>query len=147
LNKHFLSMLTAILSGLVFGIGLLLAGMANPSKVLAFFDLAGQWDPSLTFVMIGAISVSFFAFRIAAKRNHSYLGQALHIPASRRIDRRLLLGSLVFGAGWALSGICPGTALVALASGNSKGLVFTLAMLAGMAIFEWLNKRSTTATK
>jgi uncharacterized membrane protein YedE/YeeE len=122
--------------GLLFGLGLVLAGMTDPSKVLGFLDLAGMWDPSLAFVMGGAIMVGLGAFALARKRSQSFLGGAMYLPTRRDIDRRLVFGSLLFGAGWGLAGFCPGPAVVSLAAGNPKAVVFVLAMLAGMAIFE-----------
>jgi uncharacterized membrane protein YedE/YeeE len=127
--------------GLLFGIGLILAGMTDPSKVLGFLDLAGLWDPSLAFVMGGAILVSLGAFTLAKKRTTSFLGGAMRLPTSRDIDKRLVTGSLLFGAGWGLAGFCPGPALVSLGTGNPKAVVFVVAMLAGMALFEVLERR------
>lgn len=138
MQKHNLS---ALLVGLVFGLGLLLSGLANPAKVLAFLDLAGAWDPSLALVMGGAIAVGAVAFAIAGKRRTTLLGGELHLPASRQLDRRLILGGLGFGVGWGLAGFCPGPALVALGAGELKAGVFVLAMLAGMALFELLEHR------
>ncbi len=131
-----MTFLTALLSGLVFGFGLILSGMANPARVLGFLDLAGHWDPSLAFVMAGAIAVGSAAFSVAHKRTASFLGGAMHLPAARDIDRRLVAGSLVFGIGWGIAGFCPGLALVALGMGEMKALVFVAAMLGGMAIYE-----------
>ena len=128
--------LTSLLSGLVFGIGLIVAGMANPAKVLSFLDLAGKWDPSLALVMGGAIAVGVVAFFLAGKRARSYLGAPMQIPTVRKIDRRCFLGSLTFGLGWGLAGICPGPGVVLLGSGQVKAIVFVAAMLAGMALFE-----------
>lgn len=127
--------------GLLFGVGLILAGMTDPSKVLGFLDLAGLWDPSLAFVMGGAILVSLGAFALAKQRTTSFLGGAMHLPTSRQIDKRLVTGSLLFGAGWGLAGFCPGPALVSVGTGNPKAVVFVLAMLAGMALFEVLERR------
>lgn len=127
--------------GLLFGVGLILAGMTDPSKVLGFLDLAGLWDPSLAFVMGGAILMSLGAFTLAKKRTTSFLGGAMHLPTSRNIDKRLVIGSLLFGAGWGLAGFCPGPALVSVGTGNPKAVVFVLAMLAGMALFEMLERR------
>lgn len=132
--------LTALISGLVFGIGLILSGMTNPDKILGFLDITGIWDPSLTMVMLGAIGVAFFAFGQAASREDTLLHTPLHLPTARNIDRRLVLGSLAFGAGWGLAGYCPGPALASLATGNLKAVIFTAAMLAGMLIFELLKK-------
>lgn len=128
--------LSALIVGLVFGIGLIVSGMTDPSKVLGFLDLAGNWDPSLAFVMGGAILVGLLAFRVAGRRERSLLGEAMRLPSATRIDRRLVLGSLAFGAGWGLAGYCPGPALASLASGSAKPLVFTAAMVAGMGVFE-----------
>lgn len=131
----------ALLSGLLFGLGLILSGMANPAKVLGFLDLAGAWDPSLALVMGGAIAVGTVAFAIAGKRDLSLLGLTIHFPTARHIDKRLVLGSLAFGIGWGLAGVCPGPALVLLGTGSVKGLVFVFAMLVGMGIFEYLEIR------
>jgi len=133
--------LMALITGLVFGIGLIVAGMTNPAKVLGFLDLAGRWDPSLALVMAGAILVALPAFRIAARRRQSLLGEPMHLPTATRIDRRLVLGSLAFGAGWGLAGFCPGPALASLATGAVQPLIFCAAMLAGMGIFELLERR------
>ena len=132
---------TSLLAGLVFGLGLIVAGMANPAKVLAFLDLAGAWDPSLAFVMGGAIGVGFVAFFIARQRTVSFLGEEMKLPTARHIDRRLVFGSVAFGIGWGIAGFCPGPALVALGMGEGKGLVFVAAMLAGMGIFELIERR------
>ena len=131
----------ALVSGLVFGLGLILAGMANPAKVLAFLDLAGLWDPSLALVMAGAIAVGSIAFILAKKRRFSYLGLAMQVPTNRIVDKRLTLGSLAFGVGWGLAGICPGPAIVLLGAGSVKGLVFVIAMLAGMGVYELLESQ------
>ncbi|WP_019142784.1 DUF6691 family protein [Noviherbaspirillum massiliense] len=133
--------LTAFIAGLVFGLGLLLSGMINPAKVLGFLDLAGSWDPSLAFVMGGAILVAFPAFLVAGRRSTALLGNAMQLPTARHIDRRLVFGALVFGIGWSLVGYCPGPALASLAIGGSKALVFVLSMLAGMALFEIQDRR------
>jgi hypothetical protein len=126
--------------GLLFGIGLILSGMVDPGKVLGFLDLAGPWDPSLVFVMGGAILVGVFAFAVARKRTTSFLGDAMRLPTSGVIDRRLVGGGLLFGAGWGLAGFCPGPALVSLGAGQPKAAVFVVAMLAGMAVFEGLER-------
>lgn len=144
MNKT-ISTITALLAGLVFGLGLLMADMANPSRVLAFLDLAGRWDPSLALVMGGAIAVGLVAFAIAKKQTLSFLELPMHLPSSRVIDKRLLLGSLAFGIGWGLAGICPGPALVLLGTGHLKGVVFFVAMLMGISIFEVLEKRGYAA--
>ncbi|MFL6682466.1 MAG: DUF6691 family protein [Burkholderiaceae bacterium] len=138
--------LTSLLAGLVFGIGLILSGMADPTKVLGFLDLAGRWDPSLAFVMAGAIGVGLAAFAIAGRRTTSLLGAPMRLPASRRVDTRLVAGSVLFGVGWGIAGFCPGPALTALGMGQPKAIVFVLAMLAGMGEFELLERRAAPST-
>ncbi len=128
--------ITEFIAGLLFGWGLLVSGMADPGKVLGFLDLAGAWDPSLAFVMGGAILVGVFAFGAARKRTASFLGGAMQLPTARQIDRPLVVGALMFGAGWGLAGFCPGPALVAAGAGHWQAWVFTLAMLAGMWVHE-----------
>lgn len=140
-----MQMLTAFLAGLTFGIGLILSGMTNPAKVLGFLDLAGRWDPSLAFVMAGAIFISAFGFRFARERERSWLGTTVHLPGATRIDRRLAGGSLLFGIGWGLAGYCPGPAVASLFSGGIKTGVFIAFMLAGMAIYELLERRGRTS--
>ena len=127
---------SAFAVGLVFGMGLIISGMTDPSKIIGFLDIAGAWDPSLAFVMGGAILVGFVAFRFARRRTMSFLGGAMHIPTARQIDRPLILGSLAFGVGWGLAGYCPGPAVVALGAGQDKAVVFVIAMIAGMALYE-----------
>ncbi|MGZ5178970.1 MAG: DUF6691 family protein [Ramlibacter sp.] len=136
-----MAQIAAFVAGLVFGLGLLVSGMANPAKVLGFLDVAGRWDPSLALVMGGAVLVGLLAFRLANTRNVSLLGLPMRLPLDRRtVDRRLVVGGLVFGVGWGLAGFCPGPALVALGTGNPKAVVFVAAMLAGMALFELLGR-------
>ena len=130
----------SLASGLVFGLGLILSGMANPAKVLGFLDLAGQWDPSLAFVMAGAIGVGVVSFAVARRRKLSYLGAQMRLPTARHIDRRLVGGGLLFGVGWGVAGFCPGPALVALGMGEAKAVVFVAAMLAGMGLFELIER-------
>ncbi|MGY2276710.1 DUF6691 family protein [Pseudomonas monsensis] len=132
----------AWLAGLIFGIGLLISGMTNPAKVIGFLDLAGHWDPSLAFVMAGAIAVAAVGFKFARTRIRSLLGLPMNLPTARHIDRRLVVGSLLFGIGWGLAGVCPGPALVLLGSGIGKGAVFVIAMLVGMGLFEWLERKN-----
>ncbi len=134
--------LTEFLVGLLFGIGLLLSGMTDPGKVLGFLDLFGNWDPSLALVMGGAIGVGVFAFTLAKKRTVSFLGGVMRLPTSSQIDRRLIVGALLFGAGWGLAGFCPGPALVSLAAGQPKAAVFVAFMVAGMIIFEVIDRHS-----
>lgn len=132
--------IAALVAGLVFGLGLIVSGMANPAKVLGFLDLAGHWDPSLALVMGGAIAIGIPAFALARKRAQSLLGAPMQLPTARQIDRRLVLGSVLFGVGWGIAGICPGPALVLLGMASLKGLVFVLAMLAGMLLFAWAER-------
>ncbi len=136
---------TSLLAGLVFGFGLILSGMADPAKVLGFLDLAGTWDPSLAFVMAGAIAVAALAFALAKTRTVSFLGAGMKLPGSRDLDRRLVIGSVVFGIGWGVAGFCPGPGLVAIGMGEIKALVFVGAMLVGMGMFELIERRKQAA--
>ena len=131
-----MKLLSAFVAGLIFGLGLILSGMTDPSKVIAFLDLAGMWDPSLALVMGGAIVVASIGFYFASRRSRAVLGDLMRLPTATRIDRRLVLGSLAFGVGWGLAGYCPGPALASLLSGRSEPLIFVIAMLAGMALYE-----------
>ena len=140
-----MAIVTSLLAGLVFGIGLILSGMANPAKVLGFLDLAGKWDPSLALVMGGAIAIGVVTFGIAGKRTVSLIGLDMKLPSDRGIDRRLVGGGLLFGVGWGIAGFCPGPGLVALGMGEAKAGVFVLAMLAGMGIFKLLERRRQAA--
>lgn len=137
---------TSLLAGLVFGLGLIVSGMANPAKVLGFLDLAGAWDPSLALVMAGAIGVSFFAFLFAKDRTRSLLGADMKLPSGRTIDKRLVVGSTLFGLGWGVAGFCPGPGLVGLGMGEVKALIFVAAMLAGMVMFELIERRRQLMT-
>ena len=132
--------LSEFLVGLLFGLGLILSGMTDPGKVTGFLDLFGLWDPSLALVMGGAIAVGFFAFTLAKKRTTNFLGGMLRLPAKNQIDKPLIIGSLLFGAGWGLAGFCPGPALVSMASGQPKALLFVVAMLIGMVGFELMDR-------
>ncbi|WP_061238616.1 DUF6691 family protein [Ectopseudomonas composti] len=133
--------LSAFVCGLLFGLGLLLAGMADPGKVLAFLDLAGNWDPSLALVMAGAIGVAALPLSLARRRAKALLGGAMQLPARRDLDARLIGGSLLFGVGWGIAGICPGPALAVLLTGYWQAALFVAAMLAGMLIFTALEGR------
>lgn len=137
--------MTSLLAGLVFGFGLILSGMANPAKVLGFLDLAGGWDPSLALVMAGAIAVGSVSFALAKTRTISFLGAEMKLTTARQIDRRLIAGGLVFGIGWGIAGFCPGPALVAVGMGEGKAFVFVAAMLAGMGVFELLERIKQSA--
>ena len=138
---------TSLLAGLVFGLGLIVSGMANPAKVIGFLDLAGNWDPSLALVMGGAIGSSFFAFLFAQKRSRSLIGADMRLPGGRDIDRRLVVGGLLFGVGWGIAGFCPGPGLVALGMGEVKALIFVASMLTGMIVFEFLERRRPAVTQ
>lgn len=126
----------ALVSGILFGLGLLLAGMGNPAKILAFLDITGNWDPSLLVTMVVAMVISGIAFQLVKKRKTSVLNCSLQIPTSKVIDKKLVIGSVLFGLGWGLGGICPGPAILLTGMGLTQGILFTLAMIAGMAIFQ-----------
>ena len=132
--------LASFVAGLVFGVGLIVSGMTDPGKVIGFLDIAGNWDPSLAFVMAGAILVGFFAFMIAQRRTRNVLGGAMHLPQRRDIDVRLIAGSVVFGVGWGLAGFCPGPALVSFGSGQDKAAVFVVAMLLAMLVYAFAER-------
>lgn len=130
-------LVTALAVGALFGGGLLVSGMANPSKVLAFLDVLGDWDPSLALVMASAVTVGALGFGLGSRRTESALGLTMRMPMALDVDAPLVMGSLTFGIGWGLAGLCPGPALVALATGSREALTFAVAMLVGMAMFEW----------
>lgn len=138
-----MSALIAGVAGLVFGMGLLLSGMADPAKVLGFLDLAGPWDPSLALVMGGAMAVAAPAFAWARRRGRTLRDTPLHVPEQRQLDGRLIAGSLTFGAGWGIAGFCPGPALVGMAAGNAGALLFVAAMVVGMAAFSLVERVKT----
>jgi hypothetical protein len=138
--KTQLDAVSSFIVGLIFGIGLIFAGMTDPSKVIGFLDISGLWDPSLAFVMAGAILVGLVGFRFANHRTMNFLGGAIRLPTKTDIDKRLVVGSLLFGAGWGMAGFCPGPALVSLATGSSKAIIFVLSMIAGMALFEGMER-------
>jgi uncharacterized protein len=135
MKKHF-SLISQYAIGILFGWGLIISGMSNPQKILSFLDITGQWDPSLLFVMGGAVMVGLAGFYLAGKRSEAFFGGALHIPTRRDISKPLVIGSFIFGAGWGIAGFCPGPALVALGAGHIKAFVFVIAMLVGMLICE-----------
>ncbi|UPY35620.1 DUF6691 family protein [Sediminicoccus sp. KRV36] len=140
-----MSIIVQFAIGLVFGLGLLVAGMSNPAKVLNFLDLGaiptGGWDPSLAFVMAGAIAVTFIGFKLVLRRPRPIFGETFHLPGATEIDSRILLGPAIFGVGWGLAGFCPGPAFTALASGGGAAVFFVVAMLSGMAAARWLANR------
>jgi uncharacterized membrane protein YedE/YeeE len=131
----------SFLAGLVFGIGLIVSEMMSPVKVLGFLDVTGNWDPSLALVLAGAIAVGVIAFAVARTRTTTLLGTPMQLPRARNIDARLVLGSLVFGIGWGLAGFDPGPALVALGTGHVKAFIFVVAMIAGMGIYEFAERK------
>ena len=140
INKNHFSRINEFVVGLMFGVGLMASGMTDPGKVIGFLDLFGAWDPSLALVMGGAVVVGFFAFALAKKRTTTFLGGALRLPTTNQMDKPLVIGSLLFGAGWGLGGFCPGPALVSMADGQSKATLFVAAMLVGMLGFELMDR-------
>lgn len=132
------------ISGLVFGIGLIISGMSNPYNVIGFLDLAGNWNPSLAFVMIGAVGVTLIFTRWVVARQKTIFNDPLHLPGTTQINKELVIGGFIFGAGWAIAGFCPGPAVVALGAGYVKALVFVIAMIAGMLLHDHGYKRKTT---
>ncbi len=135
-----MTLISSFIAGLLFGLGLILSGMTDPAKVIGFLDITGAWNPSLAFVMAGAVLVSYFAFRVAGKRSKTILSQQILLPTKKEIDARLILGSIIFGVGWGLAGYCPGPALASIATGHKEPLLFVAAMLIGMAIYEVMQK-------
>lgn len=132
---------TAMLSGLVFSVGLAVSGMTKPSKVVGFLDVGGAWDPSLVFVMVGAIAVYAVGYRLVARRGRTALGEPLQLPTARRVDRRLLAGSALFGLGWGLGGYCPGPGLAAAGAGAGNALLFVASMAAGALAWQLASSR------
>lgn len=141
MRKHF-SLISQYSIGVLFGFGLIISGMSNPQKVLNFLDITGNWDPSLIFVMGGAIFVGLGGFYLASKKTEAFFGGVFHIPINRDITKPLVVGSFIFGVGWGIAGFCPGPALVALGAGHLKALFFVLAMLAGMFLSNQVLKRA-----
>ncbi|MGH8446380.1 MAG: DUF6691 family protein [Solimonas sp.] len=145
--KNLLIRLLPLLSGFVFGVGLVISGMANPQKVLGFLDFAGAWDPQLIFVMGGAVLVALPAFALARRRPRAWSGEAIVLPQRSPITPRLVAGSALFGLGWGLSGVCPGPALLIAVGGTPSAFVFFISMLGGMLAFElWNRLRGATVT-
>jgi uncharacterized membrane protein YedE/YeeE len=130
-------LLLAFASGLLFGLGLLASGMTNPAKVQGFLDLFGRWDPSLAFVMGGAVALTSLGYALLRRRKTSFSGEAMSWSTATTINRPLILGGVLFGAGWGIAGFCPGPAVVALGAGMSEAWIFCAAMLAGMALRDW----------
>jgi uncharacterized membrane protein YedE/YeeE len=140
-------LVTAFGSGLLFALGLGVSGMIDPSKVIGFLDVAGRWDPSLAFVMMGAIAVGIVATRVVARRASPLFGDRFHLPPVTAIDARLVGGSALFGVGWGLSGYCPGPAVLAAVGAVPEAVVFIIAMLAGMAVFEFVHGGSPVSSR
>ena len=130
-----------LFTGVVFGTGIALSGMMDPAKVLNFFDLAGSWDPSLAFVMGGALLVAAIGYRLVWRRGAPLFGGRFQVPAGTDIDMKLVGGSALFGIGWGIAGICPGPAVAILLTGHWQVLLFVAAMLLGMLLFEALERR------
>jgi uncharacterized membrane protein YedE/YeeE len=126
---------SGLFAGLLFGAGLAVSGMIDPAKVIGFLDIAGDWDPTLAFVMAGALIAAALGYALARRRERPVFGLRMDIPTRRAIDARLLLGAALFGAGWGLAGFCPGPAIAALATGLWPVVLYVAAMLAGMALF------------
>ncbi|NMM44425.1 YeeE/YedE family protein [Rhodospirillaceae bacterium KN72] len=135
------SVLTSLISGLLFGAGLAISGMMNPAKVVGFLDMLGNWDPSLAFVMGGALAVSFISYRLAAARSAPLFATAFQTPTQKQIDPRLIAGAVLFGLGWGIAGLCPGPAVAALVTGTTDILIFVGAMLGGMLVYRVVLER------
>jgi uncharacterized membrane protein YedE/YeeE len=135
--------MTAFVTGLIFGLGLILSEMTNPAKIIGFLDIFGNWDPSLVLVMLGAITVTAVSFKLTKSRQQSFFGQQIKLPNSSNIDHKLITGSLIFGVGWGLAGYCPGPALTSVLLGGYQPLIFAISMLIGMGVFEVVNQLSS----
>lgn len=137
-----LRVIAALACGLVFGLGLAVSGMMNPAKVIGFLDVAGDWDPTLIFVMGGALLVTVPAYRVILRRRRPLLADGFSLPTRKDLDAPLIWGSAIFGVGWGLVGFCPGPALAALGTGLAPVLGFVAAMITGMALYAWFSGRS-----
>ena len=133
---------TAFVCGLLFGIGLIVSQMSNPAKVIGFLDITGQWDPSLAFVMAGAVAVFALGYRLALRRSAPVLDKSFALPGKTNVDKALISGSLLFGLGWGLAGLCPGPAIVSSSFGDPRIWMFIVAMLSGMAIVRMIRQRT-----
>ena len=133
-----MQMIFIFFAGLLFGLGLIISGMNNPKNVIGFFDIVGNWNPSLAFVMLGAIPISFMGFRWVEKRSQTIFGEPLHMPGKTHLNKQLILGSIIFGMGWGIVGFCPGPALLALGAGQFKAFIFIVAMMIGMILYDTL---------
>lgn len=133
--------IAGLVAGVIFGLGLTISQMVNPAKVIGFLDIAGDWDPSLAFVMASALIVTAVGYRVVWTRPHPVLADAFQVPTNRKIDRELVVGALLFGAGWGLVGLCPGPAIAAVTLGGPPALLFLLAMAAGMTAYQFTRGR------
>ena len=138
--KYAIVVAIAFLSGLIFGFGALISGMANPAKVLSFFDIAGQWDPSLALVMASALAITFLGYQLVFRRPAPVLSTEYLLPGAKDIDRSIVIGAVLFGIGWGLSGLCPGPALAAMVHGGQSVATFVFAMLTGVATAKFVNR-------
>ena len=137
--------LSSLFCGILFGLGLVIAQMINPQKVLAFLDITGHWDPSLALVMVSALITFGFAYRLIIRRPEPLLEPRFHLPDAVNIDARLLTGAALFGIGWGLSGYCPGAVIAAMGYGSMEALLFTFAMCCGMGLFCFSHRRKSGA--
>jgi uncharacterized membrane protein YedE/YeeE len=135
------AVVSAFLAGTLFGLGLSISEMINPARVIGFLDVTGRWDPTLIFVMAGALLITGTVFPVILRRRTPYLAKRFELPTKTKIDRPLLFGAVIFGVGWGLAGFCPGPAVAALASGSAGVLVFVAAMLAGQWLMSWAERR------
>lgn len=138
--RSLLQWITAGLAGLLLGFGLILSGMANPAKVVGFLDITGPWDPSLGLVMGGGLLVGALGFALLRRQRNTLLGDPLNLPTNRVINLRLIAGSVLFGIGWGLTGICPGPGLVLLGAGLDAGVIYIVALLVGMALYSVIER-------
>ncbi|TCV58076.1 YeeE/YedE family protein [Neorhizobium sp. S3-V5DH] len=143
MNRNIYQFGAALLSGMVFGFGLSLSGMLNPVRVQGFLDVFGNWDPSLAFVLGGAVAVAFIGVQVMKKMRHPAFDDSFHVPTSRRIDGPLVTGSALFGLGWGIGGFCPGPAVASLSVGIPQTLLFVVAMLIGMTLYDQVWSRKT----
>jgi uncharacterized membrane protein YedE/YeeE len=137
-----MKIIISMVAGLIFGLGLIISGMTDPAKVIGFLDITGAWDPSLALVMAGAIAVAIIPFQIAKKRSTALLGMPMQLPTQQNINKRLVIGAILFGMGWGIAGICPGPAVVLLGTGMIEAVVFCVAMLLGMAFVLFFLKKN-----
>jgi uncharacterized membrane protein YedE/YeeE len=143
MNRNIYQFVAALASGVVFGLGLSLSGMLNPVRVQGFLDVFGDWDPSLAFVLGGAVVVAFIGVQVMKRMQHPAFDDSFHVPTSRRIDAPLVVGSALFGLGWGIGGFCPGPAVASLSVGLPQTFLFVIAMLVGMTLFDRVWSRRT----